>query len=162
MKLKNLKIFILIIIFLFGTFMCACNDKKVDYVVIETNAEFENSSNADTEVLKSKEEFDQYINTLNLRPYETEQLDSEDIKQFNEEYFKKNNLIILKIISGNTGDKILIKNYSVHEKMLTINLEVESGLGLDKMTYYYYLMKIKKSEMSAVEEIQVKENGKII
>jgi hypothetical protein len=108
-------------------------------------------------IIKSKEEYDNYLNNL------LERADSDYVKFYTDSqrdlydnaFFKNNALIITKTITRSSGSiKLTVDNLYISENKVYVVIRTDiPGIGTDDMQYTSFTFKVSKKQVANVNEV---------
>jgi hypothetical protein len=108
-------------------------------------------------IIRSKAEYDEYLNRLLQNPeydYLTENLNNQKAL-YDETFFEENALIITRqIIRGSGSIELTVNNLYRSENKLYVVIKTDvPGVGTDDMQYTHFTLKVAKSEVANITEV---------
>lgn len=148
----------------FRKFIVSSSMPKIDYY--ETNAvkinfekveEVYNPSDTESFIIKSKNEYNDYLNNILLSTndnYYTNKINSQK-DLYNDAFFEENALIITKIIIRGSGSiQLTINDLYISNNKLYVVIKTDiPGIGTDDMQYTSFSIKVSQKDVENITEV---------
>lgn len=160
---KYIKYLTLPIILIISIIFISCNNSDNEDEILydqEINAKYLNIDYSKDEdytnkqIIKSKIELDNYINTHNVTAYDTKYYQS-IIDEYNDEFFSNKSIIIFYLVESSGGNVSAIKSYLIEGETITINVATLIYGNIANIGYRFNILELNNSNIKNISNIVV-------